>query len=96
MKINRTGYAQFVQKLENSRQTRETNPKMEGKDSIELSDASRKIKAYADSLKAMQAKDADKVESIKAKLQAGTYKVSSKELAERILFEIKSQAEKDE
>lgn len=95
MKINRTGYAQFVQKLEKSIEKNNISSKSGEKDTIKLSEASQKIKDYAKAMKTMDFGNANKVESIKAKLQAGTYKVSSRELADRILAEINQQMYKE-
>jgi len=91
MKIDGTGYARIVQKLEKSKGLQKSDRRQGGKDMIVLSDASKKIKEYADAVDAIKASDIDKVETIKAKLASGTYKVSSKDLAKRILAEIKDQ-----
>lgn len=96
MKINRTGYAQFVKNLEKSRKAPQTEKTPEGKDTIQLSEASQKIKTYAEALRTMETGKADKLEAIRAKLDAGTYRISSKELAEKILAELKSQAGREE
>lgn len=88
MKIDRIGYAQLVQKLEKSKGAGKAGGRHDGKDTIELSDASKKIKEYAEVVKTMESSNLEKVEEIKTKLASGTYKVSSKELAERILSEI--------
>ncbi len=91
MKIDRIGYAQIVQKLEKNREVKKSDRSPEGKDTIVLSDASKKIKEYADIARTMESSNIDKVEAIKSKLASGTYKISSKELANRILSEIKEQ-----
>jgi negative regulator of flagellin synthesis FlgM len=95
MKINRTGYAQLVRKLENSKGAQTASAEHERKDTIELSEASRKIKKYADTMKTVESENVDKIEAIKSKLSSGTYKISSKELADRILTEIKAQIAKE-
>ena len=95
MKINRTGYAQFVKRLEKSNSVHKTNSNGEKNDKIEISEASRKIKEYSDVIKASESANADKIESIRAKLDSGTYQISSKQLADRILDEIKSQMAKE-
>jgi negative regulator of flagellin synthesis FlgM len=81
----------MVQKLEKNRDVKKSDRRPEGKDTIELSDASKRIKEYAEIARTMESSNIDKVEAIKSKLASGTYKVSSKELAERILSEIKEQ-----
>ncbi|HKL10802.1 MAG TPA: flagellar biosynthesis anti-sigma factor FlgM [Clostridia bacterium] len=95
MKINRTGYAQLVRKLENGKGAHKASRKYDEKDTIELSEASIKIKKYADTMKTMESENVEKIETIKAKLSSGTYKISSKELADRILIEIKEQISKE-
>ncbi len=91
MKIDRIGYAQLVQKLEKCKSVGKSGIRPDGKDTIELSDASKKIKEYAEVVKTMESSNLDKVEAIKTNLASGTYKVSSKELANRILSEIRGQ-----
>lgn len=91
MKIDRIGYAQLVQKLEKSKRAGKTGGMLDGKDTIELSDTSKKIKEYAEVVKTMESSNLDKIQEIKDKLANGSYKVSSRELADRILSEIRGQ-----
>ena len=78
MKINRTGYAQFVKRLEKGNSVHKTNSNGEKNDKIEISEASRRIKEYSDVIKASESANTDKIESIRAKLDSGTYQISSK------------------
>lgn len=88
MKINRMNYSQVISKLEKNRSVKTQVQNESPKDSITISDESIKLNEY---LKNLKTDESDKVEQIKAKMAAGTYKVDSGKLAEKILDRMKAQ-----
>lgn len=91
MKVNNTGYTHYIEKLYNDNKKSTNKAGVEDtttKDRIELSDESKEIKKYFDQVKGSST-DSKNIESIKSAIQAGTYQVSSKELAEEILKKMK-------
>ncbi|MCG8484438.1 MAG: flagellar biosynthesis anti-sigma factor FlgM [Clostridia bacterium] len=94
MKINGTGYSQYIEKVykENRKdvQSKKENTAKDKSDSIEISSSFREIQKYIDQMKEAQP-DYERVGQIKDAIDAGTYRVSSKELAEKIVQKIKEQ-----
>lgn len=93
MKINGTGYSQYIEKVykENRKSTQAKKENTQDKsDSIEISSSFREIQKYIDQMKEAQP-DYERVYQIKSAIDAGTYRVSSKELAEKIVQKIKEQ-----
>ena len=88
MKINRMNYTQVISKLDQNRAKKSEQSKTVSKDSISISNESIKLNEY---LKNMKSEDSGKLEKIKADLEAGTYKVDSGKLADKILERMKSQ-----
>ncbi|MBN2258968.1 MAG: flagellar biosynthesis anti-sigma factor FlgM [Clostridiales bacterium] len=88
MKINRSGYTQMIQQMEQVKKAKTDSSSVEKKDSIEISKESMKINEY---VKNSQTSNAERVEQIKNQLKEGTYKVSSEKLAEKILEKINDQ-----
>lgn len=64
------------------------------KDKIEISTESKGIGKYVDLIKGMPDVRTDKVEEVKNLIDSGNYKVSSSELASKILDAIKEEKEK--
>lgn len=94
MKINSSGYNQYIEKLykENKQTINKAKEEKEtsNEDRIELSDSSKKIKKYIDQIKDSKI-NLERVETIKSAISSGTYRVSSEELAEKIVQKIKGQ-----
>lgn len=81
-------YSQVISKLEKNQSVKTQVQNESPKDSITISDESIKLNEY---LKNLKTDESDKVEQIKAKMAAGTYKVDSGKLAEKILDRMKAQ-----
>lgn len=94
MKINRAGYSQYVEKTykDNKKdiQAKKENNTRDKNDTIEISSSFREIQNYIDQMKEAQP-DIERVGQIKSAIDSGTYRVSSKELAEKIVQKIKEQ-----
>ncbi|GAA0178101.1 hypothetical protein SH2C18_12130 [Clostridium sediminicola] len=54
-------------------------------DRVELSSAGTKLKSYIDRIEKLDKARMDKIEDIKSKVKEGKYKVSSEELADKII-----------
>lgn len=59
-------------------------------DRVELSSAGTKLKSYIDRIEKLDKARMNKIEDIKSKIQNGKYKVSSEELAEKIIDKLSS------
>ncbi len=93
MKINSSGYNQYLEKLQKESQHSTVKKSEEGtstfiKDRIEISDSSKEIKMYFDKMKDSDL-NLDRVKSIKESIRSGTYRISSEELAEKIIQKMK-------
>lgn len=94
MKINHTGYDQYIKKVYQNNKEINDKPKEDTEttqsDRIELSDSLKQIKKYLSNLKNSEV-DLERVEKIKNDLASGTYRISSEELADRILQKMKEE-----
>lgn len=61
------------------------NPGASGADRVELSGGLRQVEKLAEAIAAMPAGDAEKIASIKRRIEDGTYNVSGHEVAEKML-----------
>ena len=59
-------------------------------DRVELSSTGTKLKSYIDRIEKIDKARMNKIEDIKSKIQNGKYKVSSEELAEKIIDKLSS------
>ena len=64
--------------------SKETNPNM-GMDKIVLSSASKELARYVQQAKTLQTDEKDRVNQIKAQMAAGTYEISSQQIARAML-----------
>ncbi len=93
MKVNHSGYSQYLEKLYNENKQSTVNKSKESsasleKDRIELSDSSKEIRMYFDKMKDSEL-NTDRVKKIKEAIHSGTYRISSEELADKIIQKIK-------
>ena len=89
MKINNANHLQMVNKLykKNAKEGLE-NSKGQVKDRIEISNGSKQIQKYVDQIKSSKSYNQQRIENIKSQLESGSYKVSSEELAKKIVDEL--------
>ena len=94
VKINSTGYTHYIDKSygENKKNIEiYASDDETSSDRVEISNASKEIKSYFDQPRDT-AIETQRVSTIKSAIQAGTYKVSSDELAQQIVSKINEQA----
>ncbi|HHY81571.1 MAG TPA: flagellar biosynthesis anti-sigma factor FlgM [Clostridiales bacterium] len=97
MKINGTNRIDYVNQAykKNNEQAVSSYNKASGlyksRDTIELSETSRELYKQIEKLSAEETVDSQKIDSIKQAIQNGTYRVSPKELAEKIINRILEQ-----
>jgi len=91
MKVNNTGYNKYIEKLykDNTYSAGKLKGGKEGKthDRIELSDSFQEIKKYFSEIDSDI--DFERVSKIKDAIGSGTYKISSEELAGKIIQKMK-------
>lgn len=93
MKINNSGYNQYLEKIyKESKQSNVSKSEEDTaafiKDRIELSDSSKEIKMYFDKIKDSSI-NMERVNTIKEAIRSGTYRISSEELADKIVQKMK-------
>lgn len=93
MKINHTGYDQYIKKVYQSNKSIADKPKDDEtgsaqSDRIELSDSLKQIKKYLNNIKESEV-NLERVDKIKNDLASGTYRISSEELADHIIQKMK-------
>lgn len=89
MKINNSGYNQYLEKIyKENKQSPVNKPEGEAsssiKDRIELSESSKEIKMYFDKIKDAPI-NMERVNTIKEAIRSGTYRISSEDLADKIV-----------
>lgn len=91
MKINNTGYSQYIEKTykENKQEPGKLqDDKAVKRDRIELSDSFKEIKKYFSKTEDSGI-NLERVQQIKDAIGSGTYRVSSEELAGKIIQKMK-------
>ncbi len=93
MKVNHSGYSQYLEKSYNKNKESTVNKSSEafesfGKDRIEISNSSKEIKMYFDKMKDSEI-NIDRVKRIRDAIHSGTYPISSEELADNIIKKMK-------
>ena len=82
-----TPQAQAMRRKKLSTYTKSTPPAAGRGDSVEVSEAARARQVATESLKQFPATRTEKVERLKSAIKTGTYKVSGKDIAQKILDE---------
>ncbi len=89
MRINRLNYLQSIQSTDkaNKNQT-DKKAQVDSNDNIEISDASKEVKKQVENMKNNSSFNSKRVNEIKTAIENGTYSVSSKDLAARIMQKV--------